>query len=486
MSPTHCENIEMSNNAARISQFRKILKTLPPDRVVRDVALGQHIPTQAIIDSIEDGAAGDIVYLQCLIGAGLIPAVLQLLDRCEEKLPDVLGRDGDISAPAIWLILLAVAARFISSKDVALNKRMEIARRIGPLVRCMTDDCKRTFFGDNRSWFASIYYFVGLLETLVFSPETGPILVRYEGFTEFWIYSMFWERHRPDIVKESHRYADLLGPNMFETIQKVAMSELLRALIHTEEDTSGGLERTRRLELIASTKIIRKEYNPDCTVTFAAGLFDLFKAFPSDEDREYLWTILLRLSKAQCVDRAMIVRVVKLGMTNVKSYQDVDFLAQCLRGALSVGCNEPGRKLNDELFSVAIKAGLIEMGLQLIVRFGASNSSYQSHDKVLDTLGYLLDDASAASLFKKSAKAVTEHRSEIHEAVRSAEGKTEGKGSQFVEKVRWIITINTVTERKINSDALERVICHRCSRVIQGDQIKTCSKCHRRKCLSFA
>ena len=190
------------------SRFRKKLKTLPPDRVVRDVARGKDLPSRAIGLFSSGPEAGDDAYLRGLVDAGLINTVLQLLERCEdEKFPDVLGRDGDIPNPAIWLNLLlnAVSGEFATMipNELLWKSRMEIAKRIGPVVRCMTDYKQRTFFGENRYWWqgTSIVYFVILLQYLMGSPETLSILVEYEGLVNFLIQCIFWESHRGRVTQ---------------------------------------------------------------------------------------------------------------------------------------------------------------------------------------------------------------------------------------------------------------------------------------------
>ena len=479
------------SEAAVVARFWKKIKTQPSDRILRDIAQGLDLPTRAVV-RLSSPDHVDEAFLRRLIGAGLVATVFQLLDRCEEeKFADVLGRDGDLPSPEFWLMMLVntVFPDNVTCKDLVLNTRMEIARGIGPLVRCLTDDSKRMFFGENRFWCPCIGYFVGLVEALVLSPETVPILIQYQGLTEFLIECMFWNNHRPDIVVESRTYVAERLPNPLEIVVKCA-SRTLREFARVDKVTiKGGVrfpdEGTKRLELIASTKIVSEKYNPDCKVNFAAGLFDLIKADPSEYVLLNLWFIVRHLVWAQlCIDRATIVRIVKHGLTNVKFSIDAYGLVDVLHLALVPRPETAGRgrNLDDDLFAAAIKAGLIEMCLHLILRFGANSENEPPHDGWLDTLGYLLDGASAVSLFKKSAKAVTEHRSEIQEVLRSAVGKTEGKSSKLVEKVRSIVSINMETGKKTEktlSDSLKLEHCDRCLKELQADQIKLCSKCHR-------
>ena len=97
---------------------------------------------------------------------------------------------------------------------------------------------------------------------------------------------------------------------------------------------------------------------------------------------------------------------------------------------------------------------------------------------MLDYLDNLLNGTGAVSLLKHSAKAVSEHRSDIQEALRIAVGKTEGRCSELVEKVRSIISINIEMRKNTDSHGLDYVLCGRCLVELQADHIKMCSKCH--------
>ena len=469
-----------------ISRCAKRLKTRQPAIVVRDVARCQNLPTQAIV-LLACSESGKNRYLRRLVEAGLIATVLQLLARCEdENFADVLGGDGDLPCPAVWLQLLhnTVSNVNMLCQEVLANSRMEIARGIGPVVRCMTDECQRMFFGENKYWWhgRAIFLFVDLLGDLVMSLETVPILIQYEGLVEFLIQCLFWGKHRPDIVEESHKYAPT---NTFEMIQHSALI-VLQALTGVDKVINGAQsgkltdEEIKHLQMIASTKIVIEKYNPDSKMTFAAGWFELRNASSDTVTQARLWLILYQLILGQCVDRAMVVRMVKYGVSNVKSNYDsrtISFLYMALTPLTGV------KKLNDDLYSVAIKAGLIELILKLIVLFDAGGTRDFRID--FDCVNGLLVEVSAVSLSKKSAKALNERRAKIQEELRGVVGKTK-EHSRLVEKVRSIVSRAVEIERTQNSDGSDRVFCGRCFEAINADKIKTCSKCHRRKCLSFA
>lgn len=475
----------MVQPTSRLAQFRKTIKTQPPDRVVRSIARGYRLSAYTVT-SFSDEVASDVAYLQRLVDAGLVAAVLPLLERGENgTVAEALGREESLGDPAGWIMLLDSMLQNTTCEDVRLNTRLEIARRIGLLIRCMIDDRQRRCFDDNFHWWDSMVPFVALLETLTLSLETVPILLQYDGLVEFLIQCMFWESHRPDLVHEVREYADKLDSDIFEAIY-IAATRVVRAFaVETVDVTSDSSfrvpERSRkRLAMIASTKIVNEKYNPKCKVTFGAGWFDLLVSAPKEDERESLWIIFVYMMRAQCATKTIFVRTVEHGLANVNVDMDAYFVVEALDGALAPRFGAQGMewKPKDDHFSIAIKAGFIEMCLEMIVRFKTRSTRDLSYGRMLDYLDNLLNGTGAVSLLKHSAKAVSEHRSDIQEALRSAVGKTEGRCSELVEKVRSIISINIEMRKNTDSHGLDYVLCGRCLVELQADHIKMCSKCH--------
>ena len=283
-------------------------------------------------------------------------------------------------------------------------------------------------------------------------------------------------------MEESRKYAN--NPNIFETIQNSAIGTLY-ALVRVEKVTSGDQfvrfsdEGTKRLDMIASSKIVSNKYNPDCKVDFTAGCLGLIKAGPSKRNQAKLWNIFRNLILNQCVDNAIVVRMVEYGMTRVKSAHDAQEIVTALYDALipCLGLEGIERKPNADRYFVAIKAGFIEMSLALIVRFEDSSTTDLSIEKMLENFGFLLNGAMAVSLLTTTANAVSAHQSKIREALASV-GKTEGKISALVEKVRSIVSINMETGRITNTDGSKLELCKGCLEAIPAVQIKLCSLCH--------
>ena len=264
-------------------------------------------------------------------------------------------------------------------------------------------------------------------------------------------------------MEESRKYTSDNFPNMFETIQDAAIAAL-RDLVDVAEGKvrdhflRSPHEGTALLEMIGCINIVSDQHNPGCQKIFAAGLLDLIVADRCRDKRESIWCILQSLISARCVNKAMLVGMVRYGMVSVKSYEDAHNVVEALRNAL-VPIAGQDIEPSDELYSDAIKSGFIEMSLTLLVRFGASGTRVLSNDRMLDALSFLLDSATKVACFKKPSKAIRERRSEIQKVLLTTVGKTENRTSELVAKVRWIVSINMGIERSTGLDGSGQTFC---------------------------
>jgi hypothetical protein len=488
---------------ARIARYSKKIKTLPPHQVVAEVAQGKDLASQAVVLLSGTDIADNSCRLK-LVEAGLIRTVLHLLSRCEdEKFEPVLQEtNGDLALPSVWInLLLNTIANDNLPANVLLKTRLEIARGMGPLVRCMTNDIQREFFGDPKFWHAAAFYFIALLQNLVLSPETVPVMQQqydHSRIQHFLIRSMFWQTHRPDIVQEaeSPQFRRFILPDSLANIQDGAGEALqefcdveqteavkkIGASIHFTE------EGKKRLQAIASTPIVNPAYTPTPTpsshskVTFLTGLMDLIETGGA-EGRETRFFILQQLIYAHCAEKRTVTGMVQLLGTDktgcVKSSDQARDAMKTLYNLLIPDTNNGfGPKPSDDRFAIAIKAGLFELCLQLLVRFGQPNSATD----MLEIMSYLLNGASAVALLKKCSRAVTERKVEIQEAIRTttATGKMRGKSLELVEIVRSVVRINK--GKPGDSESAEtQVFCRCCLKSLKSAEVKQCAKCHRGK-----
>ena len=132
-----------------------------------------------------------------LLQSGIVSTVLNFLGRCEHETFDkVIAEAGghvftpngallsnvgwDLASPVVWINVLKHAAH-IEPKCM-----LQIAKNIGPLVRCMCADTKRLFFKSNKYWLEGIVRFVELAGCIILSPTKNSnsevdVLLKHEG-----------------------------------------------------------------------------------------------------------------------------------------------------------------------------------------------------------------------------------------------------------------------------------------------------------------
>jgi len=242
--------------------------------------------------------------------SGILSTILKFLKRCEDDtfakvMLDVGG--GDLVSPQTWVRVL------VKAEAQEPSCRLHIAQNIGALVRCMCNDTKRQFFRSNKHWSDTIQAFLCLIHNMILSGVSNSDktegekiidpLLNYEGLLASIVQWGFWkEEYRPDIAKEIE-VGDLV--DIVES-GRVTVSRLIRAPDLNSEE---GKE---RLEMIGTTPIISKEYDPERTISLVVGLIRQVKIEG--------WTIdtskcLRRLiANVNCVDKDVITEMIGLGL----------------------------------------------------------------------------------------------------------------------------------------------------------------------------
>ena len=111
-------------------------------------------------------------------------------------------------------------------------------------------------------------------------------LLQYEGLLTTIVQWGFWgEEHRPDITKE-------LGAKNCTSIVVLGRDITAKLVLHEavliEEKSIAEKEAKGRLEAIGTTLIVSKEYDPNCLVSYVAGMIRMAKA---TRDRIYFSVI---------------------------------------------------------------------------------------------------------------------------------------------------------------------------------------------------
>jgi len=116
--PTNTGTNEVNGIGTEFEQFwgddqryRKAFNTLPPEKIINDIKRGDYTATE-MASELSSTDEADIVCRDRLINAGIVPVILELLDRCREELPfpnvfpnqwmSMLCVFGDPSTQKVW------------------------------------------------------------------------------------------------------------------------------------------------------------------------------------------------------------------------------------------------------------------------------------------------------------------------------------------------------------------------------------------------
>jgi len=415
------------------------------------------------------------------IDSGVLSVVLDFLNKCEDENFSTVVNDADVGlrvtltyaadrleSPSLWIKILSKAVLREPSSSLL------IAESIGPLVRCMCNDTERLFFKNNKHWKESIMPFVRLMSDMISKSikstdeEVVNTLLKYEGLLSSIVQWAFWNSiHRPDIIR-------VLGVDVGNSIITLGgdiTTELILVDDNFSKDESGELTATKdgmkRLRSIGASSIASKDYDPTCTISFVAGFIRLLK----DKGichREPNSSILEHLIRdADCVDKDVITEVIDFGTNHVSDFESAEFAAKL---STFIICGEVGEEdiQSDARVSFTIRAGLIEMCLNFIRRFGWHESFLREKDgESLDSnIWYSLNVICEISSHKKTAKALRHKKDEIQNQL---------------DRLKKIATNSTNV--KILFDMVESVLentgsyCCRCNKSLSRTEVKQCKGC---------
>ena len=183
--------LQRKGTAARkegMARYYKSLPSLPPNTVIESIKRGEDIPLEVVFDFVTDCEEkqknepdkvqeDQVVIYKKLVDAGLVSAAIGVtVTGCDEK-----HSSGDIFSPRMCMMLLA------NMSNNENKHRLQIARGIQPLIKCMINVEKREYFGSNKHWHESIKVFIMLISNLALSNEVLDILVHTnDELTLYW------------------------------------------------------------------------------------------------------------------------------------------------------------------------------------------------------------------------------------------------------------------------------------------------------------
>jgi len=462
-----------------MARYYKSLPSLPPSTVIESIKRGEDIPLEVVFDVVTDCEEkqknepdkvqkDQVVIYKKLVDAGLVSAAIGVtVTGCTEK-----HSSGDIFSPRMCIMLLAN----MSNND---NKhRLQIAKGIQPLIKCMINVEKREYFGSKKHWHKSIKVFIMLISNLALSNEVLDILVHTnDELTLYMVQSMFWGTHRQeDIVKESKVYNISKSPDLYFSSISTEAASFLQGLVEgCNEKSDEGKNKIREL---ATMPIVST--NNHCESALIYGLLDILKLCPNDM-RPFI-ALLHRLTLGGCVDKEVIAGIIELGYTSTKTYDDAMPIACVISGILIPQLDARGSikgysapidvtQTDDGRFAYAIGCGLFEVCLSLISRHGGYNNGNGTHmGNMNNSIKNIMDAANIVSFQKKSSKSLSERRDNIIDTM----NKTVVPENDSCQVI--IRALKSIVSRKVGQKKLVKAksTCNTCKRYLSADDIRRC------------
>jgi len=410
--------------------------------------------------------------------SGILSVVLEFLNRCEDETYEEVMNSvgGDLKSPLLWIRVLVAASH------VEPSSKLQIAKNIGPLVRCMVNDTERRFFKSNKHWKEAILKFFNLVANVIElrekqleSMQIVEALLQHEGLLRFIIQMGFWREYRPDIVKLLKSEGMTFSGTVLDS----------RVLIDILVSGMEGESRIRLLETIGTSPIVNKEYNSACMTSCVAGLVcqlkdDTLLGTPYIKEgnfidqRKSIFGVLQRLViEADCVDKGFIIELIDLGTNYSSHHETAIYVALLSLEMIHQGAPEKkqlrGDIISDTRSAFAIREGLIEMCLAFIECF-SKHESFGEDGGLYEHIKQVFRSIYLVLLHKKTAKAITNKRNVIEGQLVCLEQNThitnKPKSKELLDMVRSILYLNGS-------------YCCRCNTTMSKTEVKQCNGCHR-------
>jgi len=415
-----------------------------------------------------------------------ISTVLAFLKHCEDETFDKVMTDargsvltprgarisnvgGDLVFPSTWIKVLSKAV------ELEPSCKEKIAKSIGPLVKCMCADMTRLFFKSNTYWIESILPFVQLISDMISKSTDMKVvntLLAHEGLLASIIQWNFWDEQRPDLVRElsMERCAEI------SVLGTTITGKLVARAATTNIPSSISEDEKLLCSSIGSMPIVSKDYDPNCMISYTAGLMHFIN--PPINEGGLFKLLQLLIETGDCIDKDVIMGMIDLGVNHVRDYDGAVVVARLSAIML---LKRPSNKPSDIRTAFAIRFGLVEMCLNLIEQFDTQMSCAdttkdnrccqcpkcrQSLYNQITSMFTIINDV---ALHQKTAKAIRSKKEIIEEKLVSLEEderiSSNSNCKEILDMVRSILGINGS-------------YCCRCNKKLSKTEVKQCNGCN--------
>jgi len=275
-------------------------------------------------------------------------------------------------------------------------------------------------------------------------------LLQHEGLVESIIQWSFWgEEYRPDIAGQ---LSSQHSSEIYYLGEKVSSIIIANAVGIINNKTPRD---EKMVEFIFSLPIVSKDYDPTCTVSYVAGLIQQLKKMndkPTRDKYESELRVLVQTT-LDLVDKGVIKEMIDFGLNNTTDLSSAKFAVNMANVMVLQKTESSVDKkilVNDTRVAFAVRAGLVEMCLSFVERFGQSrlfsmsrgdeNSLFQEIQRTIETV-YLI------SLHKKTAKAIASKREVIEKELLRLRGRDIPNDSDYNYKDKKLLYLVKVHSR---------------------------------------
>ena len=176
-------------------------------------------------------------------------------------------------------------------------------------------------------------------------------------------------------------------------------------------------------------------------------------------------SLVVLINEADCVDKEVITKLIVLGTSITSDYESSEHVATL---SLLMLIQKPHMYPNDTRVAFAIRAGLIDMCLGFIGRFG-NGSNVLLNFALLDHIEKVFRLIYEVSLHQKTAKAIKHQRVEIEERLVRLEQNTDITKPQSKRVLGLLRSVLDISGR----------FCCRCNKSLSKTEVMECNSCHR-------
>ena len=220
-------------------------------------------------------------------------------------------------------------------------------------------------------------------------------------------------------------------------------------------------------ERIATMPIVSKYDDPNCTVSYVAGLIGHMQS-NNEVDQEDLGILRHLIVDADCVDKGVIEGMIDFGVnsTDVGPEYTAELVFTMLyKGVLGRDGNHP----SDTRVAFAIRAGLINMCLSFVDRLGRQTTSQGDIEALFSHVEAIFKSIYLVALHKKTWKAIRHVRQDIEDTLKHLDTSIihNVKSRELLDVVKCILDINGAYCCHCNKPLgrKERYQCEGCNRM---------------------